>query len=594
MSDHVIDIVCSYPKFVERFGSEDKNRRKAEKVINEIHGEFSESLVRSSIKVVDSTFAKLYDDILLEVVGQDDVKDLAQKNHVILVPNHQSHADYIAITYAFFKKFELPLFIAGGINLNIFPIGNYFRRAGAFFIRRSFNSDIFYKTCFEAYLYYLLKTNRIIEFFFEGGRTRTGKLLKPRYGLFQMLLEANSFLEDEKPLAFIPVSIAHEHIPEEKAHAREFKGAKKVPEKAAQLLKVFKLANKKLGTIHIRLGQALIVGKDHADFKLATQELAFSCFKSVGDNMPITPSALLGLILLDEPSGAVTWKQIETKAKAILSYCETMKIPLVRSLSTEKSITSIQTALNMFIANKKIEIIRRDKLNLVFYALKAQERIEVLFHKNMILHHFIVPGFINAAWFNIFNGNVKTPQDLTKFLQVKRQELRYEFYLPTVKEMVNEALKIISYSLGRKVEKLEECLSLNSQDLYLLASKVRHFSTAFCYIYEAYYLCGMSVRYFESKTFSLDEFLQAANEIFQLEIQHGRVIKYHESYSVNLLKDSMNYLIQLKVLEKVGNKKFKVVDRATLDDLVEKFVRDLNDQVTINLKFAAKESHPHV
>ena len=101
------------------------------------------------------------------------------KNHnIIFVPNHQSHADYLALNYAFHKDYtDIPVHIAGGINLNIFPIGTMFRKSGCFFIRRSFTNDLNYKNTFEAYLYYLLKQGFPIEFFFEGGRSRTGKLL---------------------------------------------------------------------------------------------------------------------------------------------------------------------------------------------------------------------------------------------------------------------------------------------------------------------------------------------------------------------------------------------------------------------------------
>lgn len=584
-AENTLDLILKYPKLQERLAQKPEDTPKIKKLLKEINGEFSPTVVKSTVKLIDATFAHLYDGVNLEVPPDMDFHKLQEKYHCILVPNHQSHADYIALTYSIYKKFEVPIRVAAGINLNVFPLGQLFGRTGAFFIRRSFTSDHLYKLTFEAYIYTLLETNQIVEFFFEGGRTRTGKLLKPKYGLFQMLLEAHSQIKSAKPLLFIPVSIAHEHVPEERAHARELGGGKKVPEKGTQLLKLFKLFNKRLGTIHIHFSDGIVVDGFKGDLKLATQNLAFECFRSVGKNMPITPSSLLGLIMLDEPSGALTWKQIEERAQDVIQYSQALNIPLTPSLHPENYQDSLRSALDMFIGNKKIEVLKREKLNQVFYAIKTEHRVEVLYHKNMILHHFLVPCIINSTWFNVFNGEIKDGMQLTRFLMNKRKELKYEFYLPSVKEMIAEAINIISFALGRKIESLEECMHLSSQDLYLLATKVRRFSTALSYLYEAHYISCLAVKYLASENFTQDKFVQVAKELFQLEQEHGRVVKYSEAYAVPIIKDTLIYLLSQKVLERNDDRTMKVVDQLKLDDLIEKFINDLNDQVAINLKF---------
>lgn len=584
-SDDSLDIVLSYPKLAERLQSRPDDLTKIKKLFEEIHGEFSPTVVQGAVKVIDATFLKLYDGVNLEVFPGTDFHELKQKYHIILVPNHQSHADYVALTYSMFKNFDVAIRVAAGINLNVFPMGQFFGKAGAFFIRRSFTADQLYKVTFEAYVYYLLKTNQVVEFFFEGGRTRTGKLLKPKYGLFQMLLEGHALLKDTKPLMFIPVSLAHEHIPEEKAHARELGGGKKKAESGAQLFKLLKLFNKRLGTIHIHFGEGIVMDSFKGDLKEATQKLAFDCFKAVGRGMPITPSSLLALIMLDEPSGALTWKQIEERALDVIDYCQALSIPMTPSLKLELFRDSLRSALDMFIGNKKIDVLKREKLNQVFYAIKSERRVEVLYHKNMILHHFLVAGIINSTWFNVFNGSIKDGMALSRFLQAKRKELKYEFYLPTVKEMIREALNIISYALGKRVESIEECMKLSSQDLYLIATKVRRFSTALSYLYEAYYISSLAVKYLASENFTQERFVQVAKELFDLELEHGRVVKYPESFAVPIIKETLVYHLNAKVLERNEDRSYKVVDIPKLDESIEKFIRDLNDQVAINLKF---------
>lgn len=585
MADNAFDLVLTYPKLAERLQQKPEDASKVKKLFKEIHGDFSPAVVKSAVTMIDATFMRLYDGVNLEVPPDMDFHALKEKYHIVLVPNHQSHADYVAITYSMFKKFDVPLRVAAGINLNVFPMGQFFGRAGAFFIRRSFTSDHLYKLTFEAYVYYLLKSEQVVEFFFEGGRTRTGKLLKPKYGLFQMLLETHSQLPDVKPLLFIPVSIAHEHIPEEKAHARELGGGKKVPESGAQLFKLFKLFNKRLGTIHVHFSNGIEVKGFSGDLKVATQTLAFDCFKAVGRNMPITPSSLLALIMLDEPSGALTWKQIEERAMDVIEYAKALNIPMTPSLSCENFRDSLRSALDMFIGNKKIEVLKREKLNQVFYAIKSERRVEVLFHKNMILHHFLVPCIINSTWFNVFNGSIKDGMQLTRFLMNKRKELKYEFYLPSVKEMIRDALNVISFCLGRKIVSLEECMKLDPQELYLIATKVRRFSTALSYLYEAYYISCVTIKYLANENFTAERFVSVAKELFQLEQEHGRVVKYPEAFAVPIVKDTLIYHLNARILDKNEDRTFKVVDPVKLDETIEKFIHDLNDQVAINLKF---------
>jgi glycerol-3-phosphate O-acyltransferase len=580
----VHDIVLSYEKVRNHLEKNPSDKPKILKMVDEIKGDYKSSVVGATTKFLDKTFLKLYDSVNLNLPESFNIRELQKKYHLILVPNHQSHADYIALQYILYKHDKIPVYIAGGINLNIFPIGNLFRRCGAFFIRRKFDDEL-YKIAFQGYIYYLLKSDKVVEFFFEGGRTRTGKLLPPKYGLFSMLLDAHTKFDDKKPLMFIPVSIAHEMIPEEKAHAKELEGRKKEKESTAQLLKIFQLLNKKMGSVHVNFGKGIVV-EEFDDLKQKTQDLAFECFREVGRCMPVTPSSLLAMIMLDEPAGALTWKQIKNSALEIINYCSYMNIPVTDSLKVEVYSQSLKVAMDMFINNKKAELIKREKLNQVFYTLNDEGRVHLLYHKNMILHHFLVAGIINATWFNIFNGNITNALDLTKFLLVKRKELKYEFYLPTVKEMITEAIKVVEYSVGSKIDRLDEALEFPPEKLYKVASSVRRFSSAFSYIYEAYYVSVISVKYIGSEPFNEERFLQVSKELFTMEREHGRVVRSPESYTVPKMKMTLDYLKNLGVIsfDKISST-YKLEDGDRVNHMIEKFARDVNDQVSINLKF---------
>lgn len=582
--ENVYDIVFSYDKVKDYLKKHPDDEKKMISCIDEIKGAYSDVAISALETFLDKTFVKLYDGINLEVPEDFDLNSVLNDYHVILCPNHQSHADYIAIQYVLYKKYQLPVFIAAGINLNIFPIGKLFQKCGAFFIRRKFDDET-YKIAFQGYIYYLLKTDKVVEFFFEGGRTRTGKLLPPKYGLFNMILDAHSkFGSQKKPLMFIPVSIAHEHIPEEGAHAKELGGAKKEKEKASQLLKLFGLFSKRLGTVHVKFSEGIVVDKEVEDLKTKTSELAFECFRKVGQGMPITPTALLSLILLDEPTGALTWKQIDERVKDLLNYCNHMNIGVTQSLKGGKASYSVKRAMDLFINNKKVKLIKREKLNQIYYTVEEDSRVNLLFHKNMILHHFFAPAVINMVWFNIFSGEIKTATELRSFLFEKRQELKYEFYLPRTSELVDEGIKIVSFYVGRQIKSVNEILKLSRDDLYKVASNVRRFSAVLSYIYEAYYISAVTIKYLSDDKFSIDKFLQVSKELFEMEMEHGRVVKFSEAYTVPKLKSTLGYFESLKIIEKNAKGYFLVKDQNGLGHMIEKFAKDISDQVSLNIK----------
>ena len=150
-SDDAFDVLVTYPKLAERLEQRPEDKEKIKKLFHEIHGEFSPAVVSSAVKVIDATFLKLYDGVNLEVFPGTNFHDLREKYHIILVPNHQSHADYVALTYSMYKNFEVQIRVAAGINLNVFPMGQFFGKCGAFFIRSLFTSGKLYKLTLEPY-----------------------------------------------------------------------------------------------------------------------------------------------------------------------------------------------------------------------------------------------------------------------------------------------------------------------------------------------------------------------------------------------------------------------------------------------------------
>ena len=105
-------------------------------------------------------------------------------------------------------------------------------------------------------MYEILRTGISIEFFLEGTRTRTGKLLMPRYGLLNMVVDAwrRGAQED---LQFIPVSIDYEKIIEAGSYARELRGGEKKKEDMGALLRTTGVLRSRYGRLHLQFGEPL-------------------------------------------------------------------------------------------------------------------------------------------------------------------------------------------------------------------------------------------------------------------------------------------------------------------------------------------------
>jgi glycerol-3-phosphate O-acyltransferase len=119
--------------------------------------------------------------------------------------------------------------VVGGSNLNFWPVGPLARRAGVVFIRRSFGQDEIYKTVVAEYFGYLLSKRFNLEWYFEGGRSRTGKLRAPRYGLLHYVAEALQSGRAED-VYLVPVSITYDRLAEVSQMAAEQAGAVKKKE----------------------------------------------------------------------------------------------------------------------------------------------------------------------------------------------------------------------------------------------------------------------------------------------------------------------------------------------------------------------------
>ena len=112
--EDVYKIVCSYEKVSKHLEQHPNDYKKVIKFIDEIKGEYNQRFLTAVEAFVDNTFVKLYDGYNVQLPSGFDLNQILEEYHVVLCPNHQSHADYVALQYIFYKQFRIPVYIAGG------------------------------------------------------------------------------------------------------------------------------------------------------------------------------------------------------------------------------------------------------------------------------------------------------------------------------------------------------------------------------------------------------------------------------------------------------------------------------------------------
>lgn len=232
----------------------EKARKEAHDIMDEIAADFSYSLIKKGERILGWLWNRIYQG--LNINNAATVRRLAQDGHeIVYVPCHRSHMDYLLLSYVLYREGMVPPHIAAGINLNFFPAGPIFRRGGAFFIRRSFKGNKLYSTIFREYLAELFAKGYSVEYFSEGGRSRTGRLLPAKTGMLAMTIQA-MLRGLNRPVTLVPVYIGYEHVMEVSTYAKELRGKSKEKENAGLVLRTIrKLRN--FGQGYVNFGEPI-------------------------------------------------------------------------------------------------------------------------------------------------------------------------------------------------------------------------------------------------------------------------------------------------------------------------------------------------
>jgi len=401
-----------------------------------------DSLVASmspvAVDLLSSTLRPLHArawNVQVDTAGLDRLRALNREHALVFLPSHRSYADPLLLADVLAEHDFPPNHVLGGDNLRIWPIAPLARRAGVVFIRRTFSDDEIYKLALREYLGFLLAKRFNLEWYMEGGRSRTGKLRPPRYGLLAYVAEAIARGRAEDAW-LVPVAITYDQLREVSAMAAEQAGAAKKAEGLGWLAAYARGQLARVGTVYVRFAEPLSLraalppgGRDGESaspdappkdaWRLALQKVAFEVAVRINRVTPATATALVTLALLGVRDRALTLGQVRGVLGPLRDYLAARGLPYSREiLETDAGVRRVLGALSQ----QNVVTIYAGGEEPV-YAIERGQHLVAAFYRNSAIHHFLDRAVAELVL-------LSPPANRWDEAMRLRDQLKFEFFFP--------------------------------------------------------------------------------------------------------------------------------------------------------------------
>jgi len=381
-------------------------RKQAARYMDEIAAAYSQSTIEFLDLVLSWTWNNLFDGMIVDEESLARIREASKRYPVVYVPSHKSHVDYLILSWVLYHNNLVPPHIVAGVNLNTWPLGPILRKGGAFFMRRSFRGNELYAAVFVKYIEVLLREGYNIEFFIEGGRSRTGRLLMPKKGIVKYIVDAYEH-EAAKDIMLAPVYIGYDQIVEEGEYLEEASGTKNPKGNVTELLRNRNLIKKRYGHIYVNFGEPISI-REHMESmsdidlsdpderkKKITDSLALRIIQGINRNQVVTPFSLMAAALLTSPAKAISRSEL---LNALALYYQYLLFADARFAQTLENFNkAMEDVIEYYRGRKLIEVEEGEDEEEPIYTLPEDNRLSLEMYKNMILHHLLPLSFVSLS-----------------------------------------------------------------------------------------------------------------------------------------------------------------------------------------------------
>ncbi len=431
--------------------------RKADAYLDEVAADYNPKFIHTLSMLLGWIWKTMFDGIALDMEGLNRVKMAATKAPLVFIPCHKSHFDYLILSHLLFTNNMPCPHIAAGRNLAFWPMGTLFRKSGAFFIRRTFQGAKLYAQLFSEYVRMLIRQGFNIEFFIEGGRSRTGKMVLPKTGLLTILMDAYKH-GDCKDLMFVPVYVGYDRLLEESAILKELEGTQKKQESFGQLIRARRFLKKQYGRVYVQFDEPIslkaVVSQsgrplhdmEQAEYQALGRNLAHRIINAINRVSVVTPQALTACAILNYPKQAFTQNDLLVYVETYLKYLIFQNVRLSENLDDPQR--AVQKVLAIYNGRRLLEkqkVKRQDHVpaEKQRFVVPENKRLNLEYYKNNCIHFFVPTAYTATAIlsYDAFQFSASALHRDYSFLQ---EFFKYEFAYDidkTPEYMVRKTLK---------------------------------------------------------------------------------------------------------------------------------------------------------
>lgn len=372
----------------------------------------------------------------IRVLGAEQLQDRHRHQQLVYLPCHRSHLDYLLLSYMLFEHGLMLPHIAAGDNLNIPVVGPLLRRGGAIFMRRSFQGEPLYGECFRAYLNMMAEKGHSLEYFIEGGRSRTGRLLPPKTGLLQMTVE-NYLTAPDRAVTLVPVWISYDRLVESRSYQQELSGAAKRKESLGSFLATFRILREKYGEASLAFGDPIELQSltQLSNARESVNRLAHKVMQGINRSCIVNNSALLATVLLARPGDIHNRNGLGQQLQQLSD--------LLPALPNAPAAMPQTPPCDWFDQAVQLGIVSPDKDSLI--ELNQGQCGELVMYRNNILHLTVLPGLILLL---IQRFDQPLTQSINRILKQLYPMLQNELFLPWPADELRGVIKDILKTLA--------------------------------------------------------------------------------------------------------------------------------------------------
>ncbi|WP_203336983.1 lysophospholipid acyltransferase [Nocardioides limicola] len=318
------------------------------------------------------------------------IRELDREHSLVFLPAHRSYLDAWAYPEALISRGVSPIYSFGGNNINFFPLGSFASRTGMIFVRRATRELPVYRFVLRAYIAHLVQNRSNLAWSIEGGRTRTGKLRPPMYGILRYVVDA-VHAADGPEVYVVPVSIQYDQLHEVGLMTAEARGGKKRPEDVRWLARLARQQSQRLGRTYVDFGEPLplrerleTLGADGADGAegRVVERLAVEISHRINRATPVTATAVVNLALLGADA-ALTLAEVLSTLRPLATYIEQRGWPVAGAADLTAPAT-IRRTLAELVGSGVLTC--HDGGTEPVWAIGADQHLVAAFYRNSAIH----------------------------------------------------------------------------------------------------------------------------------------------------------------------------------------------------------------